>query len=254
LLLGGKRGILPVAVLLAGVVVEVLTTSRATIGLGACAYAVIFTISALRRWTGRKALVLLLGSILIVAATPIVLSSFDRRFAAERQSEYDERAAFVGAASMMLSDHPLGVGPNNYVVAANVGGYNARSGVTPSAASLSAHVHNIYWLVAAETGYLGLVTFVFLLLRPLAVAFRCGWRSRGDLRGDLLLGIGVALSTVYIHSFFEWIFITFEAQYMLAVEVGLMVGVARQLGYWRPYHARSATVRPLEVGPIANTR
>jgi hypothetical protein len=86
--------------------------------------------------------------------------------------------------------------------------------------------------VAAETGYVGLITFVLFLLRPMMVAFLCGLRHRGDPRGDLLLGLGVALLVVYVHSFFEWIFVTFHAQYMLAMEFGLVAGLAQQLGYW----------------------
>ena len=53
-------------------------------------------------------------------------------------------------------------------------------------------------------------------------------------RGDLLLGLGVALLTVYIHSYFEWIFFTTYVQYMFAITVGLVAGLAQQLGYWRP--------------------
>jgi hypothetical protein len=76
-----------------------------------------------------------------------------------------------------------------------------------------------------------------MLARPLVVAFRCGWRNRGDRRGDLLLGLGMSLLIVYIHSYFEWIFITFAAQYMWALEVGMVAGLATQLGYWRNYQA-----------------
>jgi O-antigen ligase len=134
---------------------------------------------------------------------------------------------------MMLSDHPMGVGANNYVVAANVGGYNQRAGVAARTASLATNVHNAYLLSAAETGYFGLVTFVMLLLRPLIVAFRCGWRNRKDQRGDLLLGLGVTLLVVYVHCFFEWVFFSFKVQYLFAITAGLIVGLAQQLGYWR---------------------
>jgi O-antigen ligase len=100
------------------------------------------------------------------------------------------------------------------------------------AGSESANVHNIYRLVAAETGYLGLVTFVVLLVRPLISAIRCGRRNPGDDRVRLRFGFGVALLTVYLHSFFEWVFIAFQAQYMFAMEMGLVAGLAGQLGYW----------------------
>jgi len=84
-------------------------------------------------------------------------------------------------------------------------------------------------LVASETGYFGLVTFVILLLRPLSVALICGLRRLGDARGDLLLGLGVALLSVYIHSFEEWVFVTFDVQYLFAIEIGLVAGLSTQL-------------------------
>ena len=74
---------------------------------------------------------------------------------------------------------------------------------------------------------------MLLLLQPLVAAFVCGWRNRGDRRGDLLLGLGVALLTVYIHAYFEWIFFTTYVQYMFAITAGLIAGLAQQLGYWR---------------------
>ena len=238
LMLATKRGWLAPAVVAAGIVIEVLTTSRATLGFAVFGFATLLLLSVLRQNTSRKMFVLVIGVVAITVVSPFVVSSFERRFAAEGEdSGYDEREAFKKAAAMILSDYPFGVGANNYVIVANTGGYNTRAGVAAVDTSGRAEVHNIYWLVASETGYLGLITFVLLLLCPLTVALRCGWRNRRDQRGDLLLGLGVALLTVYLHSFFEWIFITIEVQYMFALDVGLVAGLAEQLGYWRrPYH------------------
>jgi len=214
LLLAGERGWRPILGPLAGLIVDILTVSRATIGLAAAGYGGLFVLSALRRWTPHKA-------------------SFEQRFRTDSTSNYDERAAFEKAAALMLSDHPLGVGANYYVVAANTGGYNYRAGVAAVIGSESANVHNIYYLVAAETGYIGLVTLVLMLFQPLLVAFRCGWRNRGDRRGDLLLGFGTSLFIVYIHSYFEWTLVTFTPQYIFALDTGMVAGIATQLGYWR---------------------
>jgi len=96
-------------------------------------------------------------------------------------------------------------------------------------------VHNVYLLVWAEMGFPGLIAFLFMLLQPVATALRCGWRNRGDLRGELLLGLGIALITTYVHSFFEWVFITHHTLYFFAMICGLIAGLANQLGYW-PVH------------------
>jgi O-antigen ligase len=165
----------------------------------------------------------------------LAASSLAQRFGGDSQvnfAEDNERLLFKEAAADMLSDHPMGVGANHFNFVANTQGYFDRVGEEwgPGRAS---NVHNVYWLVSAETGYLGLIAFVFLLLRPMYVAFACGLRHIGDPRGDLLLGLGVALLVVCVHSFEEWIFVTFDAQYQFALVIGLVAGLAGELGYWR---------------------
>ena len=245
LLLAGERGWRPVAAPLAGLIVAALTVSRATVGLVGGGFMVLFSLSAMRRWTPRKAVLLFAGAGAACLLAPLVLSSFQQRFSEQVQSSnYDERAAFEKAAVLMISDNPMGVGANNYVVVANMGGYNERAGVAWVSGSEAANVHNIYYLVAAETGYIGLVTFALVLLQPLVVAFRASSRNPRDRRGDLLLGLGVAMLMVYIHSYFEWVFITYAPQYMFAIDAGLVAGLAQQLGYW----GRSQTGDRVAVG------
>jgi len=253
LLLAGRRGWAPVVGTLIGILVEVLTTSRATIGLGFLAFATVFALSATRQWSPRKGMILLGSVAALVVLVPVIMMSFQQRFEkVDLSDDYDERAAFQKAASLMIADHPFGVGPNHYVLAANLDGYNRMGGVAAVTGSESTNVHNVYMLVTAETGFLGLMTFIVLLLRSMGVAFLCGWRHPGDQRGDLLLGLGVALLTVYLHSFFEWIFVTFQVQYMFAMDLGLIAGVSQQLGYrTRAHYARQIHFRgaPLRARP-----
>jgi O-antigen ligase len=220
----------------AGVVVELLTASRATIGLAAAGYAGLFALSALRHWTSRKAVLALIGGAVIAVLAPLALSVVQQRGSTEIESSDFERSSFEAAAEAMILRHPFGVGANNYVVVANLEGFNAAAGVP--IVGYAGIVHNIYLLIAAETGYFGLFAFLLLLIRPMMVAFLCGWRNRRDPRGDLLLGIGVALLIVYIHSSFEWVLISYLSQYMLAIEIGMVAGLAEQLGYWRKAYPR----------------
>jgi O-antigen ligase len=231
LLLHGNVGMLPGAVMLAAVIVEILTTSRATIGLAASGFVALFLLSVVRHWTSRKMLISLVGAAAMIAITPMVLSSFGQRQFVNSLTESNmERDAFVQAATMMFFDHPFGIGSNHYLVVANNKGYYQEVNVPPN--SRTSMVHNVYLLIACETGWMGLFAFLLLLLRPIQVALSCGWRNRGDIRGDLMIGIGVGLLIAYIHSFFEWIFVLYEAQYMFAIQIGLVAGLAQQLGYW----------------------
>ncbi len=257
LLLVGRGGWLPAAVTLAGIPVEVLTASRGTVAVAALGYAVVFILSILRRWTSRKALLLLIGGLTVMAAMPLVIWSFGSRFTTGGiDTSLVERAAFETAAAMILSDHPFGVGANQYALAANVGDYNLRVvGIPTNPNDLLGNVHNVYWLVAAETGYIGIITFLLLLLRPLTVAFLCSWRNQGDPRGDLLMGLAVALFAVYIHSRWEWVSIDYEVQYMFVLTVGLVAGLAEQLGYWRRRRPQGVRLRVgiLPIRSMKNT-
>lgn len=241
LLLSGKGGLVAISGPIAGVAVAIFTASRATIGLAGAGLVGLVALSMIRKPTARKSYMVLLSLLALTAAVPLALGSLEKRFAAAPLSDdYDERAAFERSATMMLLDRPLGVGANQFVSVANTGGYFDRGGVIPSYGSRSAHVHNVYLLVAAETGYLGLVAIIVLLFAPILVALRCAFRFRNDNRSELLLGLGFSLVIVALHSLYEWVFVTFNVQHVFAITVGLIVGVAGQLGYWsRPRRSSS---------------
>src|SRR5208282_6154782 len=169
LLYAGEHGWRPVIGPLAGLVVAVLTVSRATVGLAAGGYVGLFGLSVLRKWTPRKAVLMVGGVVALGVLAPIVVASFEKRFGPGPRDSYDERAAFARAAEMIIADNPFGIGANSYVVIANTENYNFKAGVAQVIGSDSANVHNIYLLVTAESGYIGLVTFVLMLAQPLIV-------------------------------------------------------------------------------------
>jgi O-antigen ligase len=155
----------------------------------------------------------------------------------------------------------MGIGANNYAFFATTEGYSRQAHVASVDLSLSPHVHNAYLLTAAETGYFGLVAFLLLLLRPLTTALLCSWQNRKDRRGELLLGLGVALLIAYIHAYFEWVFLIYELQYILAIIIGMVAGLAQELGYWRhgtvrgnrPYASGGLVRRKNSVSPQIHT-
>jgi hypothetical protein len=246
LLLSGRSGKLLTAAAPMGILIDVLTTSRGALGFSLLGYVALFTLSGTRRWTSRKRNILMAGIAGLFVIVPISIASFEARFSEQAElmsSDYDERAAFEKSASLMLQENPFGQGANHYVIAANLGGFNHRAGVATTFGSEGANVHNVYYLVAAETGYFGLASFILMLLHPLTAAMLCGWDNRNDQRGDLLIGLGVALLTIYLHLFFEWVFVGLEVQYMFAMDVGLVAGLTLQLGYWRQPPSRATFVQ-----------
>jgi len=216
---------------LAGCIIAVHTASRATVGLMAIGFVCVLAVSLLRRPTARKVCIAVAGAAVLVVLSPIAISSFQDRFSAQPLTEhYDERGAFTRSAWMIIEDNPFGIGANNFVALANSGGYYQRAGVTPRRGSRSTMVHNVYWLTAAELGFLGLLAFVILLFQPMLEGFRCGWRNRHDIRGDLLIGMSASLVIVYAHSYFEWIFLAAPVQYVFVMMLGVIAGTIEQMG------------------------
>jgi O-antigen ligase len=136
--------------------------------------------------------------------------------------EDSQRIAFAKAAGLMIESKPLGVGPNHYVFIANTEGYSARAGVNWSTSNRSAIVHNAFLLVWAETGHLGLLTFVGLLGAAIWYAFSNAIRFRRDPEADMLIASGVAMMCIAIHSYVEWVLVLYPAQYLFASTLGMI--------------------------------
>jgi O-antigen ligase len=230
LLLGGRRGWLPLVIVPAALLVDTLTTSRAAAVLGVAGLGLTYALSSLSKWSSRKAMIALAALAIVATITPFAVANFAQRFSESGNnnlglSEDMERLAYKKAAGMILDDFPGGIGPNQFTFIANVRGYFTRAGVAPRTASRAGAVHNVYWLVLAETGIPGLITYLGFLLFPLFAALRYGL---GGIRGsnrDLLLGLAATLIVFCIHSWEEWVPITYTIQSFLAINFGLIAAL-----------------------------
>lgn len=128
-----------------------------------------------------------------------------------------ERMAHWQAAAEMFADHPLlGVGFGNYATV-----YPAYA--LPRWSDPLGHAHNYYLNVAAESGSIGLLSFLVLW----GIAAWQGWRAvrsshalaQGVAAG--LLGMVVALA---VHNAFDNLFV-----HGMAVQVGIGLGIAAAL-------------------------
>jgi O-antigen ligase len=86
-------------------------------------------------------------------------------------------------------------------------------------------VHHIYWLTAAETGYLGLAVFLIVIARFAWRAGGCGWRSR-SLQGILLIALALGFCTLHASGFLEWAARISPVTYLFAITAGISVGFA----------------------------
>lgn len=229
ILLGTRRFLWPATILICDFVIVLVGGSRASLGLLAIGTALVIIFSLLHRTTSRKLTFTALAALLLIGVIPIASVAGNRRSEESKASSDTERTAMKSAATMMIQDHPFGVGPNEYVLVANTGGYSQRAGVAWNYTSRSAPVHDVYYLVAAEMGLLGLFGFIAMLGSLTFVGFR---RLRQKVEGDsaeLIPGLLAMMLVVIVHISFEWVFMHFVLHYIFAVEAGILVGVSARM-------------------------
>jgi hypothetical protein len=201
LLLAGKSRRLNSAVVAAGAVCVLMSLSRGGILMCATASALVVAGSLLRDFKPQKLAVI--GS-LMAGALLLLFKSLDTildRFANAPKSSEEARVLFNRAAEAMANEHSLGVGLNMFSQVLDVAGYADRFELPPI--DRNGVAHHIYWLTAAELGYIGLAAYVVLLAAVLVTAFKAA-RAPGA-RGDIGLGITAGLVVMYIQGTAEWI-------------------------------------------------
>lgn len=225
LLLAGRRTKMAAMVVVAGGIVALAGGGRATVGLYAIGLGITTLVSIRHKLTGRKSAVAGAAVLALVLAAPAMLWAIDRRSDAAKASSDQERSAMTRAARMIIADYPFGVGPNQYLIVANIGGYSSRADVAWNEANRAAPVHNTYLLVTAELGFLGLLGFLSIFLSAITIGLRSLKRLASGERTDLAIGITATLIVAAAHLAYEWAFATYYVQYVLAMSMGTLVGI-----------------------------
>lgn len=233
-----SRWALPVVV--AGLVVAFTGASRATIGLFAIGLGVTLCLSLWRKGTGRKAAVAGALVLALLASAPFLYSAVGRRSDKTLEDSNIERSIMISAAKLIISDHPLGVGANRYVIVANVGGYSDRVGLAWNKANRTAPVHNTYYLVTAELGWIGLFGLIALFASIIGLGLRAIRSAPSGVGGEILVGTTACAIVFAAHAYFEWVAMLDVIHYLAGINVGMLIGVAQLAGIQK---RRSHSVR-----------
>jgi len=217
-----KRMLLAV---LSGVLIAFAGASRATIGLMLLGMVLTLFFSSMHKINSRKMGVAGAALIALLAISPVLYSSLQRRTVEQRENSTEVRDNMKAAASLMIADFPLGVGPNRYVLVANLGGYSEKAGVPWNTGNRGAPVHNLYYLVTTEMGWLGLAAVIWLFLSCFIVAVRAMRRVPNGFGGELAAGIAVTMIIVAVHANYEWIFMLHANHDLFAMSVGMAAAV-----------------------------
>lgn len=225
-LLLGTRRLWPAVVLLSGFAIAVVGGSRATMGLFAIGVILTFFLSIQHGTSSRKFAFGSAAFLLLLISTPLMLWSVNQRSQDTIDASDQERDAMKAAARMIIDDHPLGVGSNQYVLVANMGGYAQRAGVPWNFADRNSPVHNAYYLVTAENGILGLIGFAGTIVSFIVLGFRKLRQRCEDDSNELIPGLLGTMIIVSVHISYEWVFMQFMLHYLFAIAAGMMVGIA----------------------------
>lgn len=212
---------------LAGASLAVLfSLSRGSLTMMLGAFALVACLSAARELTRRKAALAAVGLLAVALLAVRVWPTWSDRFHNAPRASADGRVQFEQAASLMTADHPFGLGMNQFSWSLEHLGYADRVGLTGH--DRGSVVHNIYWLTAAELGWLGLLVYLLLLAAPLWTALSSGLRARDDVRGDVLIGCAAGLIATYGHGTLEWVARQTAFAYVFWAMVALVAAVAHQ--------------------------
>ena len=246
MLLAGRRTAFFSVVVAASVLIALVGGSRATLGLVGIGMLLALAASLRHRSNSRKYAAAGLVLVLLIVATPATIASLDYRTEDAKISSDLERKDMKDAARMIIADHPMGIGANQYVLVANIGGYSERAGVPWNTSSRDAPVHNVYYLVSAELGLVGLVGLLAVLSTLIVTAFTSIRKHLSDPRSELIPGLFVTLIMVTIHISYEWVFMHFVIHYLFAIAAGLLIG----LKYALRLSAAARPPRQMRTAPV----
>ena len=229
LLLARRRSGFAATTLLAASVCVVFALSRGSLVMFALSMILTFGISAARKLTGRKlklaGFALLALLVVCAKALPTIVARFEKAPAAS----LDARIKFEHAAWLMLQDHPMGIGINQFSYVLEHGGYGARAGITADSPDTNGIVHNIYRLTAAELGLLGLVAYLLLMAAPLLLAVKGAAKSPHSNEGQVLMACAVALVCSYLQGTLEWLSRQTSYSYLFFMMAGLVAALDRHV-------------------------
>lgn len=204
------------------------TFSRAGTALALAVMLGVLGLTNLRARGARVRLTTVVVGLALLAGGAKAADSFIKRFQNAPKSSEEARHEFNHAAELMSGDRLLGVGLNNFSRALTVDGrYNRHIRVMADEAQ-GGVCHHIWWLTAAETGWLGLLLFAAALAQWCLIALRRAWPLR-SLEQLLLAAALLGMLALHTSGFLEWALRITPVSYQLVVVAGLVCGCAHRV-------------------------
>jgi len=220
-----RQAMVTLVVALAMVLTVVMTFSRAGMVLSVVTVLGTMWLAYRKAPSRRVTVATLVVALGLIGGLALTGRSIVERFLEAPEASHLAREEFNRAARAMATEHPLGVGVNQFSYVLTNDPHFSRHIVVMAAEKQKGVCHHVYWLTAAELGFLGLAVFAILLLRLLGVAGWQAFRRRGFeglLQGAILLG----MMALHFSGFLEWVFRITPIFYQFLITAGVSVGLA----------------------------
>lgn len=186
--------------LLGAILCVIGSLSRGSIAVLGVLLAGTVLLSMYQSITPHKVRLLILFIFAFLAISFKAMDTLIERFTTAAPESGEARQTFNAAAIAMANDNFYGVGLNNYFYAfrntdyARFADYEERN---------MGNVHNIYLMFAAETGWLGMVFFIFIIARFNWFAFKMALRRRQTFENSLAVGLTMSLLGIIAQGLLE---------------------------------------------------
>ncbi len=197
---------------LCAAVIVVFTLSRAGLVIFGFGTVVVLILSLIDKFTKRRAIAVTVVGVCGVIGVAMTIDSMVERFNDPYTFDSKQTRIMLKAASVeMFKDHPIGVGWNNYGVTINhpyaygdhIDQYFKSYGYRMDKNEAKGIEESLYYLLLAETGFQGLLSFIAVMGYFLWLNIRAAWHFRNQFLGAISIGIACGCGINYLQSLLE---------------------------------------------------
>lgn len=233
------RSDLAALAILGGILCVIFSKSRGSMVMIFCALTMVTALSMLAKPTNRKVALILAGFFVLDVMGAMAAPKIIERFQKAPEASELTRTYFNNAAKAMAADRLFGTGINSYSWMLENTDYYWQ--VYPDAAdseedpdefresergeSRLGTAHHIYYLFAAETGWVGMIVFIMFIGRLYLCNLVSLIRAKNEYYQAMLLGLLAGFTTLHLQGLLEWVFRQTQVFYLFCALSGLMVAV-----------------------------
>ncbi|MEZ5413283.1 MAG: hypothetical protein R3F03_03105 [Opitutaceae bacterium] len=226
-----------IAGFLAAAIIVQSALSRAALAVFAAGVMAVLVAGLMDGVTARRVRTILVlgfvGMLGLAATADTIIARFNDH---GNQASGETRDVMNLASAAMLRDSAIGLGWNNFALTINrpypygdvIDDWERDRGHKVDEDYAKGVVESHYWLLLAETGYGGFVTYLLMIGVVQWWAVRGAWLRRGTLAGVFLAAVAIGFGLTYVHSDLERVLTQTKNLSMWMILVGCVARLEAQ--------------------------